>query len=78
MAATKPATAPQLFTCAEVAARLGCSRQHVYDLIAHGAFTEVVDISGGRRAKTRIAEPVLAAYIAARTRKTGGAHQRSA
>lgn len=76
MATTK--TAPQLLTAAEVAIRLGCSQRHVYDLIAQGAFTEVVDISGGRRAKTRIAEPVLAAYIAGRTRKTGGAQQRSA
>lgn len=67
MAAAK--TAPQLLSAAEVAARLGCSRRHVYDLIARGAFTEVVDISDGSRAKSRIAEPVLAAYIAARTRQ---------
>jgi excisionase family DNA binding protein len=61
---------PKLYSVTEVAELLSCSRGHVYSLIAAGQFSEVADISaGGSRAKTRISEPVLAAYIAARTRQ---------
>lgn len=63
----------QLLTVAQVAQRLSCSRQHVYDEIGRGKFREVVDIGGGARANTRIPEPVLAEYITANTRKVGAA-----
>lgn len=64
---SKAAPAAQLLTVSEVAARLGCSRGHVYHLIAGGLFREITDIGVGR-AKTRISESVLAEYIASRTR----------
>lgn len=61
----------QLLTVPQVAARLGCSPRHVHDLVARGAFSHVVDIGTGTRAKSRISEGVLAEYIASRTRRVG-------
>jgi excisionase family DNA binding protein len=64
----QPTEAVRLLTVIETAALLSCSKDHVYDLISRGEISEVVDIGNGR-AKTRIPEPALAAYIAGRTRK---------
>lgn len=58
----------QLLTVAEVAERLRCGRTHVYDLIARGELP-VVDLGLGR-AKSRIREDDLAAFIDSRTRST--------
>lgn len=60
-------TAPRLHTIPQVAELLGCSRWHVYDLIARGEL-DVVDISTGRRACSRVPDDSLAAYITARRR----------
>lgn len=59
-------TGPQLFTIPETATRLRCSRDHVYDLITRGELA-ATDIGCGR-AKTRVSEAALAAYVAVRTR----------
>jgi len=61
--------APSLLRVSEVATRLACSRQHVYDLIADGVLA-AVDIGMGR-AQTRVREDELAAYIDRRTRRAG-------
>lgn len=62
-------TAPVLLTIPQTRHRLGCSEMHVYRLIASGAL-RAVDIAqpGARRAKTRIRDDDLAAYINAHTR----------
>lgn len=60
-------SAPALLRVSEVAARMQCSRQHVYDLIAAGQLA-AIDIGMGR-AQTRVREDELEAYIAARTRR---------
>jgi excisionase family DNA binding protein len=59
--------APALLRVAEAAERLGCSRWHIYDLIAKGQLA-AVDIGIGR-AQTRVREDELTAYIEARTRR---------
>lgn len=55
----------------ETAARLRCSREHVYQLIASGAL-ESCDIAtpGAGRSKTRVSDEHIAAFIKARTRKS--------
>ncbi|KQY59374.1 hypothetical protein ASD11_07335 [Aeromicrobium sp. Root495] len=58
--------APQLLSVAEAAERLSCSRGHVLNLVARGDLRGV-EIGIGR-AKTRVYERDLAAFIAARTR----------
>lgn len=58
-----------LMTVPQVAAKVGCHRSHVYELIAAGEFPEVVDISLGKRAKTRIPVSSVDAFIARRTRR---------
>lgn len=64
-------TAPALLTIPETASRLGCCDNHVYRLIAAGAL-RAVDIAqpGSRRAKTRVREDDLAAFIDGHTRDT--------
>jgi excisionase family DNA binding protein len=54
--------------------RLGCSENHIYRLIAAGEL-DAVDIAqpGARKAKTRINEANLDAYVQARTRRAGEA-----
>jgi excisionase family DNA binding protein len=54
--------------------RLGCSENHIYRLIAAGEL-DAVDIAqpGARKAKTRINEANLDAYVEARTRRAGEA-----
>lgn len=59
--------APNLLAVSEVARRLGCSRQHVYNLIAAGRLRSA-DI-GLKEAATRVREDDLAAYIDASTRR---------
>lgn len=53
----------------EVAARLGCSRTHVYELIAEGAL-DAVDIASpsATRPQTRVRESDLASFVERRTR----------
>jgi excisionase family DNA binding protein len=60
----------QLLTIPETAARLRCSDNHVYNLIADGELT-TVDIArrGSRKPKTRVPEDVAAAFLAGRTSK---------
>lgn len=57
-----------LLTIDEVAKRLGCSRPHVYRLIAMGVLS-VVDIStpGSKRSKSRVRSDVLEDYITSQT-----------
>ncbi len=60
---------PKLLDFPEVAAILGCSRPHAYNLAAAGEFGELVNISatpGGR--KHRVTEEGLAAFIERRSR----------
>lgn len=59
--------APALLRVSEVADRLDCSRQHVYDLIAAGHLA-AVNI-GINRSQVRIYEDELAAYIKSRSRR---------
>lgn len=57
-------TAPQLLAIPSAAARLDCSRAHVYRLIAAGELASVqISTPGSTRAKTRVREGDLAAYI---------------
>ncbi len=63
--ATRPGT--QLLSVVEVAARLGCSRNHVYALIAKGGLQSVDLRASGTKPKTRIREDDLEAFIDART-----------
>lgn len=70
---SSPAVAPALLTIPQVAARLGVHRDTVYSYIAQGhlAVTDMatgITKGGSGRAKTRIREDVLAAFIDARTR----------
>jgi excisionase family DNA binding protein len=60
----------QLLTIPETAARLRCSDNHVYNLIADGVLS-TVDIArpGSRKPKTRVPEDVAAAFLAGRTSK---------
>lgn len=62
-------SADRLLSIPEVAARLDCSRTHVYDLIAAGCFP-TVDISAAPTgSKARVAEDDVTAFIDARTSK---------
>jgi len=53
---------PKLITVTEAAGRLGCSRGHVYNLIAAGLIPRH-DISLRGRSKTRVLDEDLDAYI---------------
>ncbi len=64
----RPAPPPRHIAVAEVANRLGCSRQHVYNLIAAGHLP-ATNIARGPRSTIRVNEDDLAAYIAGRTRR---------
>ena len=59
--------APQLLSVAEVAERLSCSRNHVYALIGKGGLPAVDLRATGTKAKTRIRESDLEAWIASRS-----------
>ena len=68
-----PAAQPvDLLTPAAAGARLGCSDDHVYKLIAVGEL-EAVDIAqpGAKRSKTRVRSDSIDAYIESRTRRPG-------
>ncbi|MFS0883859.1 helix-turn-helix transcriptional regulator [Aeromicrobium sp. 179-A 4D2 NHS] len=56
----------QLLSVAAVAETLGCSRGHVYNLIAAGAFP-TVNIGSGTRPKTRVRERDVIAFVDHRT-----------
>lgn len=64
MELTEPTEPKVLHTPLEVANLLSCSRTHVYRLIASGALP-VLDIAlpGSVRAKTRISNEALTAYL---------------
>jgi len=64
---------PLLLTIPEVAAQLGCSRNHVYQLIGTGELV-VVDISlpGSLNTKTRVRTDDLERYVANLTRSMKG------
>lgn len=62
-----------LLSPARVAQRLDCSRPHVYGLIAAGRLRAVEIKATGTRAKTRIREDDLEAFIDANTRTTKSA-----
>lgn len=68
MAASKTA-APAVLTIPEAAARLRCSRGHVYNLIAAGDL-DVVDIAptGSTQSKTRVIEASVSAFLESRIR----------
>ena len=58
---------PDLYTIPEAALYLGCSRHHVYRLIA-GGHLDTVDITVSTlRSKTRVTSDSLAAYVKRRT-----------
>jgi excisionase family DNA binding protein len=65
------ATRVDLLPIKQAAARLGCSHNHVYRLIASGVLS-VVDISqpGSVRAKSRVRSDEIDAYIEQHTRQT--------
>jgi len=54
----------KLYSVAEAAANLGCSKPHVYRLIAAGEL-KIIDIAtpGANRTKNRIGSEDLVAYI---------------
>lgn len=56
----------QVYSIQDAAARLGCSRTHVYALIAAGEL-RAVNIALTGRSKTRVRSDDLAAYIARQT-----------
>lgn len=60
-------TKTQLLSVVEVAERLSCSRNHVYGLIATGGLRAVDLRASGAKAKTRIRESDLEAFIERRT-----------
>lgn len=63
-----PPTPTQLLTLPQAGARLGCSRTHVYRLIAAGKLRAVEIKAAGTRPKTRVRESDLEAFIEAHTR----------
>jgi excisionase family DNA binding protein len=60
--------ATQLLSVTEAAARLSCSRGHIYNLIAAGGLAAVEIKALGKRPKTRVRESDLEAFIAQHTR----------
>ena len=63
---SKPGT--QLLTLPQAGERLGCSRTHIYRLIAAGKLRAVEIKALGKRPKTRVREEDLEAFIEAHTR----------
>ncbi len=61
-------TLPRLVAISKAAEVLDCSRGHVYGLIAAGKLRAVETKAKGTRAKTRVYESDLAAFIEANTR----------
>lgn len=62
----------ELYTIPETALRLGCSKNHVYRLIAAGVLnaTDIAE-EGARRTKLRVTEGSLADFLHRRTRTPG-------
>jgi excisionase family DNA binding protein len=57
----------RLLSVSVVAERLECSRNHVYSLIAKGGLPSVDVRASGTKAKTRVRESDLEAFIDARS-----------
>lgn len=51
----------------QVATSLGCTDQHVYNLIREGALADTINIGTDQRPAYRVPETSLKAFIAART-----------
>lgn len=64
----------QLLSVAKAAARLDCSRGHIYNLIAARKLRAVEIRATGTRTKTRIREEDLEAFIEAQTREAPSRH----
>lgn len=60
-------SAPQFIRVADVARRLSCSRQHVYDLIKGGHLSTVA--VGLGTAGLRVSESELEAFVQSRTHR---------
>lgn len=60
-----PVTVPNLLSVIEAAHRIGCSRQHVYNLVNAGHL-RAADISLHGRSLLRIREDDLATYVTTR------------
>lgn len=65
---TATAKHTQLLSITEAAARLSCSRGHIYNLIAVGRLAAVEIKATGQRPKTRVREADLEAFIAQHSR----------
>lgn len=64
--AAKTAAPPRLLRIPQVADVLGCSRGHVYNLIAAGQLDTVDIAPPGNASKTRVPESSVTAYVASR------------
>jgi excisionase family DNA binding protein len=58
----------QLLSITDAAARLSCSRGHIYNLIAVGELAAVEIKATGKRPKTRVREADIEAFIEQHTR----------
>lgn len=63
---------PRLLSPSEASSVLGCSRTHIYGLIAAGKL-RAVEIKASGRSKTRVREDDLAEFIEANTRSAKSA-----
>lgn len=63
-----PAPLPRLLTIPQTAALLGCSDNHIYNLIADGDLT-TIDIArrGSKKPKTRVPEDVARGFLRRRS-----------
>lgn len=63
-------TLKKLLDMPQVAAVLGCSRVHAWDLAVKGELGPIVDIAkaGSKQTKSRVTEDGVAAYIERRSR----------
>lgn len=62
---------PRLWSITEAARYLGCSRGHIYGLIAHGALSAIELKATGTRPFTRVSIQEVKDLIDSRTRRTG-------
>lgn len=63
-------TPTRLMSVTAAAKQLDCSRGHIYNLIATGAFKAVDIHATGKRPKTRVLAAEVEDYIARQTRST--------
>lgn len=59
----------RLLSVTQAAEQLGCSRGHIYGLIAAGELSAVEIKAKGTRSKTRVLASEVEAFIASRTRR---------